>query len=481
MGVYDFDGIFGTFSAPENFDTRLSRPDDGDGVRMIEHEVWARERLSDSGHEDTDEVIFIIHEVCWALLEKAHRPGRVPRRRLWEVLRSLTTFDNYLPCWGHDYGGLGVDFTTHDIYTWVRHERRDPESYYWDIPNADPRAAASHVARLLDATPSAPPESKLALTASSTGTDPFFRFPDEMRLEIACSLTVSEALNLRLASRAFRFVFDDHQFWASNFRYHDGDRAWFLGLMNNHDKEKMNWNLDWRSLYRQTHDTHLSVELNNGKRVWTLAKRLRAVLDLSFPYCIPEYGGSCFAGRTLPCIDDNVLRELDDIEWKFQPTVGNFWEGDVWETNFNMHTLFVHVPDALSRLSFSFVPLGDYQYLAGIKIYAANMGQDLEFGYQAPAGRQRSLDIDGLYGFTVAMGSQGIAAIQCMDARGVVGGWIGDPGSFPRTRRLTGRLGLGGKIVAMKAEFDVSARLPAHPNTRRRCNKMLKSVRRVAA
>lgn len=74
----------------------------------------------------------------------------------------------------------------------------------------------------------------------------------------------------------------------------------------------------------------------------------------------------------------------------------------LWDAHFRLRTALVYVPDALSRLSFTFAALGDRKFLAGITIYNAKTALQKQLGYEGGSGSQKSVDINGLYGLDPA-------------------------------------------------------------------------------
>ena len=377
---------------------------------------------------------FVFHEACWSLLEKAVRPGKVPRIRLFDVCNSLPfPLHGDSISWGHDYGGLSFIDAGHHFPRGDRfgdREYTEPDRVFssdpYDIPDVE---------RLLTEKPQAPWPSTTcpAFIIPAIRGECFSALPEELCAEIATYLPTTDVLNARLASRAFWPTFHSQQFWGSRFRG-GSDRSW---LFEAWDGERAR---DWRWLYRRTNDAHIGPGLQNRKRIWTLILKLLDILSLRWN-ALPESSSACL------------------IDFEISP-----WShagGDLREEPANifyrleegcrlLHKQRVSVPDNLAQFSASSVRVGDLEYIAGIKLSTAT-GETIQLGYQAV--NERSLALSDIRGFNLAIGLRGIQALQCITGGASTPRWLGCLDDSPKTKRLA----LSDRVAALEAGFDVSS------------------------
>ena len=151
----------------------------------------------------------------------------------------------------------------------------------------NPLAAAEVATILADAPPEAPggPLSPSVLS----DTDPFGALPVKLCSSIAMYLSTADALNARLASRAFWHLFDSVQFWASRFKG-TSDRSWLFEARHPSVLGDCRW------LYRRTASHRIGRGLQNRKRIWNLIQGLGRLLDLRLEDALP----SCHRCGSLP-------------------------------------------------------------------------------------------------------------------------------------------------------------------------------------
>lgn len=422
---------------------------------------------------------FLMHQACWELLDTL---CGVSYRRVLGVFTSIPTYDARVPSWGHEYSLKPVRKYYYPQYPWRtcdiygQKSRPDPLA-------ANPRLAAREFASLLATSPIPPEEAgewDTVFESADQSCDAFFRLPAEIRLEIGLLLGFDDVVALRLASKAFSFLFHDQQFWASQFLAPHGTRRWLLG--NEYEYlllAEREWMLeakdliphmiraaskngtDWRWLFRQTGKRRSAT--NNLGRIWGLAKQLKVILDLEFPRndapTFPYGQQAHDQPISAPCTPYSTRQRLSQIEWQYQP-----WVGELEDTGPQFQsTRLVFLPDDLSRLSFSFVPLGGERYLAGIVFHARRTEEDFWLGYHNTAEPLETVEINRDFcGFELAVGSRGIQGISCVDGEGrAIGDWVGlDPRhahKLPVTSRLSCRART--KILAVRAHFDVSFKI----------------------
>ncbi|TDZ10344.1 hypothetical protein C8034_v012152 [Colletotrichum sidae] len=419
VGVYDDPGR-GAFIAPADpnvrwDDTIYDSPEEDQFGAMRQGEVNGKHG-------------FIFHEACWCVLAKAFHPRPVPKTRLYDVCNSLPfPMNGTSLSWGHDYDGpVAVDNEHH--FPW--------EDRYADQDYAEPYPAftenpydVSEAETVLTEAVESPPNRILAAPASKQQSqDLFHTLPRELRWLVAMYLPTHDALNLRLASPVFWDIFDSQQFWASRFAG-DSERSWLFEARNNTQFR------DWRWLYRRTSDARIGLGLQNRVRVWKLAQRIVDMLDFRW----------VDTGATSSAIPD-TSRSIH--------VSGDLWEkpGDVaWSSVGRGCRLFkkfsVAIPENLSRLSVSSVPMGDGEYIAGLKLTTAE-GEVRQVGYWGEI--ERAIEVSSIYGFNAAVGSRGIQALQCVAKDGGIQHWLGGPEGSPKTRRL----GTNGRVTDLEVGFD---------------------------
>ncbi|KAK0617013.1 hypothetical protein B0T14DRAFT_255626 [Immersiella caudata] len=448
----------GRFWAPDD-STHDQYSTDANGFPVVRVEVPVGRLPTDDDSPDVADhpdgpVIpnYLVHGACWKVLEHIYAPDPVPYKRLWEVCRSLTRFDRRVPYWGHDYGGLPTYLPPGEKYPWHNKRRRDFTGL-GNVPEHDPmnRDIETEMTAIWFAFSNRkaqpPPPSKAPPQPPSAVTsDCFSRLPSEIRLEIVLLLNGSDLLSLRLASRSFWFAFHEKSFWMSHFLFLGGERECLFKSMAM-SEDRVHADRDWRSLYWRTDDSWLSPGLRYRGRILLLGRSMQQVLGLRFPREPGAYDMTSCAGRTITWLEDESVQEkLESINWDLQPQAEM-----LWKSHFCFHSLYVYVPDPIATLSFSFATLGDRRYLAGMTINTATTGQRFRFGYVDPSNSPPSVDVEGLYGFVLALDPMGISAIQCIDQNGVVGSWIGIPGPSPTVTQLAG----DEQVWALKANFDV--------------------------
>ncbi|KAK4444542.1 hypothetical protein QBC34DRAFT_474813 [Podospora aff. communis PSN243] len=196
-------------------------------------------------------------------------------------------------------------------------------------------------------------------------------------------------------------------------------------------------------------DMKLSKGLRNRERIRLLGRGMQKVLGLEFPKQLEEYGMTSCGGCTVTYSTTEAVRKmLKDINWDFQPQAEM-----LWKPHFHFHSLYVYIPDPVTRLSFWFATLGSRRYLAGITIKTEDNEELFKLGFEDPPRAPQSVDIKGLYGFVLALDPMGISAIQCLGRDGVVGGWIRDPGPS-ETLKVARLAGENDQVWALKASFD---------------------------
>lgn len=180
---------------------------------------------------------FLVHEACWSLLSTYCQPESIPLERLHEVCSSIHingTILNWVPPAAEDV--IGLETAIHNPLRASEARNllnQEPESprLITDIPNPQ-KSAGNRLGQL----------------------------PQELVDMIAKELPTQDFLNARLATRSFWPMFHSQSFWFSRFTA-GGERSWLFEALDAHE------NVDWRSLYRKTNESRLTLGLQNRKRI----------------------------------------------------------------------------------------------------------------------------------------------------------------------------------------------------------------------
>ena len=256
--------------------------------------------------------------------------------------------------------------------------------------------------------------------------DELSTLPLEILETIASYLPTQYALSLRFASKAFNQLTSSQTFWASRFEP-EHERGF---LFETQDSKHTG---NWLALYNLTEDTNLSPGLKNRKRVWNLSRIVGNLLRL---HLTTEDATSSLPSSSLGNSELTVVNAI----------VGN---GPRWLFRSGARLVQTHlrsIPQALSKIIFSTVDIGDMVYVSGMR-FVSKEGVDHSFGYMAPE-TSVVLDVEGVKGFILAMGTMGLHALQVISNDDSVSKWIGSPRDSPITRRLADigsveRLGIG--------------------------------------
>lgn len=377
------------------------------------------------------------HEKCWSLLEKVFAPHRIPYDALFDVCASMVVVHDQILDWFHDYEGRLYD---------AREEPSRRSDGPWDRTvtanwdsrglNVDPWATVQLGG--LFATKNMPPPPPIGVLKHhdfSPSMDHFNLLPADIKLIIADLLPVSEALQLRLTSRAFSFIFHDQSFWARRFQ-RNHERAWLYDI----HESGLQSPLDWRLLYRLTgQEGQLPIELKNRARIWRLVHLIRnATPDQrleSFTRPV-EFG---------PAAESDIWTKVNcqlcgDHDHPFNQA------GDHYQSIFATQKAQVR---RLVEIRVHIVKLGLAFFVSGMT-FIAKSGRTVHLGYQSQVVRTLLLRKDPV-GFNVEVGQRGFHRIQAVYEDGGLSDWAGVTSDMPLTRRLV----VHEEITAFEAEFDV--------------------------
>jgi hypothetical protein len=203
---------------------------------------------------------FMLHDVCWRLLQAALHPQPVPVSRLFHLCKSLPKHLEPLS-WGHLYGGLfALDKSPPRNFPGRLNPRKPRRSLSdadasdpYNVPEVSPLPALQR-----DETESQ------ALRSPRESRDCFARMPLEIREAIAVVTPTKDALNLGLASRSFTDIVTRQRFWAS--RFAPGAECDFI-FETQKSKRATDWTkIDWKRLYYRTKRYRASPELHQRMR-----------------------------------------------------------------------------------------------------------------------------------------------------------------------------------------------------------------------
>ncbi|KAK4088225.1 F-box domain containing protein [Purpureocillium lilacinum] len=381
-----------------------------------------------------------IHAACWELAQKVFAPDEINPSTLFSVLNSLPAASEATGLdWGHMYGGLLIADDDHrdpDVSGNRRVRRIDSEDRLAAIARHNPLDTI-RLETLNCRKPENPVPVPAVMARCRIGSrDPFAMLPPELRLLVACELPTSDVARIRLASRAFRFVFDENQFWASRFTTID-ERRWVFEATEWLQRTESNGQpLDWRVLYHQTGAPNSSASLQNRERIWRLLEDARDVIFLR-----------CFEARVefrnwLIPEELEWTRETAEIHWnrRREPT---FTAGCRL-----FHTQQVLIPDTAATLEVFLVRLGNEDYVTGLAFRQAQ-GEAVALGYESS--RSQVVDLQTrLSGIKVAIGKRGVRGLRCVFEDGTMSERVGDWVSVSQTDSLV----TAGPIVALEVGYD---------------------------
>ena len=393
---------------------------------------------------------FVFHDSCWHLLQARSQSqgAAIPLDRLIEVLNSVPLdsgsshiedqFDKNFYIWEHGYQGLAW-FDHYSHYQWEKSGWRRGLAQSSAAQNSTQDPCCLQVIQdLLDKDPIILPPPLDCPIVTGNGEirlhgDFFTRLPYEIVEEIASYLPTASVFSLRLASRAFTPLFFSQMFWATRFQA-DGERGF---LFETQRRPRLGC-CDWRSLYHLSNATNAPPALQNRKRIWDLVGSLLEKVFL-------KWTDASFRRR--------IVKKLP--EWRWKDIHGDLIEigpcsghRDPSEMIDQQETL---LPSRVARIGASVVHEGEISYIAGIQFVSREDGEMVCLGYTSPEATA-FVDVTGVRGLILSVGSRGIHALQAVDSDGSPLPWLGRPDGGAISRRFVYKE----QIVALSAGFDVS-------------------------
>lgn len=376
---------------------------------------------------------FPFHNVCWSLLESVYGSRQVPWDTLFDVCISMIMVHNKrMLDWGHDYEGILCNRRYHN--SWTRSadpSYRQPTFAHHD-PSSPLKVGDLPTERLQ------PPTPGIMQTDNVTpAADRFFSLPVDIRLLIAEALPMDQAFTLRLASKAFSFIFHDQSFWAGRFR-HGNERGWLYDIRESLPSGP----IDWRSLYKlESQSDLLRPGLQNRARVWRLATLIR---DMTPQHTIESFTWPKMFG---PAAEFDIWTKVNSQQCDRHHHPFN-QAGDHYQSV--LATQKAQLPGALVEIKVYFVELGVLPCISGIT-FVVRSGKQVHVGYKTGRMRRVILREDPV-GFNLEVGPRALHNIQAAYGDRTVSEWAGRASGMPQTRRLV----VHEKITAVEAELDVS-------------------------
>lgn len=452
---HDPNGSF--YVVPFCYDARW----DDEGYQFpAENELSMMVQFPDEGRHG-----FILHAVCYSLLQRFFQPEPVPVARLLEICKSCP-FQYLGLSWDHDYGGI---VRLKNTYPWDqdldpleqpklhRYRQADP----WNIPELKEhlqrtqlgmpkrRRVNSTKLNLIDGlgsncvTRRGVKSTKLNLIDGAV-SNCFTRLPLEVLGHIVTYLPTDEVRTLDRTSKGLAKIIPSvlgPSFWASRF-YPPFELDFVF------EAQEYKGELDWRSLYfRMGKALHRSRGLRNRKRIWGLIRS-----PLSELACM-HWTGSL------------ALRPLDGHEvkltWKemhgdLQPLQHRVGTSGFVTGCKRFHTQRTSIPTLLRQVAVCTISIGNATYVTGLR-FIPNEGLEVCLGYtvegKGSSLTEQFMDTTGVQGFILAIGLRGVRALQFISCTGQLSKWVGCPKDLPITRRLA----TSQSITMLEAGFDVSA------------------------
>jgi hypothetical protein len=399
---------------------------------------------------------YILHASCCSLLEEYFYPGPIPVARLVEVCKSCpllnSAWSGMCLSWGHDYGG---EVALDNLYPWEekdfhlsgRYGRSIEDLEYREadpcrlldlrelIQGANPAKSKQQSHKIIEQTQSRQtPTTGQAAMVNDMVPNCFTGLPYEILGTVATFLPTADVRTFAQASKGLKIIIPSElgqSFWASRFIF-EFDFVF--------EARKHQGNLDWRWLYFEiVNALHYSMSLQNRRRIWHLIQSpLSELLSL-------QWSGN----QSLLPSNQNINK----LRWKEvhgQFTQEKFYFGISCRRFYKQRT---SIPTTLQKIIVSSILIGDMTYIAGIR-FIHGQGQRVCLGYEGKLSANvmdQSIDITGIQGFILAIGSRGINALQFVTYGGRLSQWFGSPEGLPKTRRLI----TFKSIIALEAGFDV--------------------------
>lgn len=379
---------------------------------------------------------FLLHDACWNLLQQVPSAAGLSLDRLLHVCKSLpfpVWFNGV--CWGHDYEGL-LRLLPDIYYPWLETFAASKD-YAIDVGAFYNPFDGPDITATLSGLESRGPPPRKSIQPPENG-DCFSRLPWELCEMIFVLLPTKDALTLRLASWTFQPLLSSLAFWQSRFLA-DGERGFLFEARGNkiHNDTGALMNL-----YCLTRKSVATPELLNRERVWRLAQRLLPLVKpplLSHTSCSqakdPSSRGWVSLQSLVQKADPSSQGRIRDIPR--YPTT----------------TMEINVPPGAVKIGIAVMNTGIWDYITGIRLIAAD-GKSQFAGYLFDS-NEELIDVSALHGLRVAMGPNGVRALQVVGPEHQASRWAGRIKHVPISERLVASR----QITSLRLTFDVREKL----------------------
>jgi hypothetical protein len=379
---------------------------------------------------------FLLHDACWNLFQTAMDPHPVPLGRLLDMCKSLP---RPIPLsWVYGYGGM-MQVNEDNHYP----PRSTVQGFYGGFTAHENPYNIPIISKLLARTREGS-DSRVPKPSQDgrESRDCFSRLPWELREAIAIALSTCDALKLRLSSRSFVDIAASQTFWASRFA-RGGERDFIFEV------RERKQSTDWMLLYRNSSPFHAPLGLKNRIRIWNDIFSIKGLLEIRF---------NGVQSRTTELCEDPCWVWSQVSGYTGDPMNRPRLSSDTHDGCWIFDKECVGIPQSLTHIAFSVIPIGTADYVAGLRLISADGDQQL--GYQAE-GKEHffAVTASALRGFTVALNYRGIRALQVVCQDGTCSPWFG----CPENAVITNRLYCAERVMAIEAGFDVSSTICHRP------------------
>ncbi|KAH7349109.1 hypothetical protein BKA66DRAFT_614027 [Pyrenochaeta sp. MPI-SDFR-AT-0127] len=411
-------------------------------------------------HPHASNTGFIVHQICYQLLEWAFHPLQINIKTLNLFLRSFGIMPHgQVVNWGHSYAGL---YVSPDANNRTIHMRNDPShAFGTSLWEGNPllienemimrRLGGYMLKNLLEKgnekTKTLPVHSRVQMDDTAMPSR-LTALPVEILEYILMLLPSRDVLNARLASRIFLAIPLSKAFWRSRFTPgHELESVIEPWLYKAEIIEEIRFS-DPKIVYEVLKSETSSRALANRRRLWGLLKPLVSAL-CSFAVYEGAFHSIEPRGSPLASLWQPELNNEDTARWDCAH--GELLDSEFQPYHFGCRPLFkrhVKLPAPVLAVKVSALPFHNSTYITGLRFCLADNSK-VEIGYVL-SDREVSLSTKGtLRGFKVASGERGIHGLSLIDQSGTQTVAVGVVEGFNERR-----LGLGNPVTAVKAYFD---------------------------
>ena len=370
---------------------------------------------------------FGFHSACWNIFTKVWLPDP---GALFVVCLSFPVISSGVLRWGHYYDGVPRYNTLDGDDRMVPYPMRNRPPKFTDFL-ADPLGIPDLYDKLKSSLPPKIGMSTGSIHDAGIVDDPFSVLPLDILYCILVALPSKDAQSLWAASPTFATLKLSEKFWASRFK-EPHEYQYLFEAFDDPPKS-------WRAFYHLVQNwAPATPNINNRKRIWRLALRLR-----------------------------NLLNQVREASCQGSP-LRSFLKPDSAASLLNWHSCDNRVYDDFAHLrtrelslsgisgaklrAVSFVDFNGHKFISGLRLIKEN-GQSECLGYIHPLEEIHTglTPTQGMRGWMLAGNDLGFRAIAIVGDNDENFEWIGDPSGYTQWY-----IGGQGNVTSMKAEFDVS-------------------------